>query len=234
MTDEMLFSVLGIKLANTGLTEVEDPTTSISPLSCDYETPCRTPFSDNSSELIENLSSPSECYTDLSYSSLDTSWTDWASTSIPSSSDYLGDLGELDYDLDWCLDKNLNFGLPERTPMCTQGCERFLNLPLPSIEPPHYQQQQQQYEHQQQHQQFFQHDEPLLVLGIDLGSFENNFTNDFNNNQIENNVMLSTSANAALATHDYTSRNLEQPTDDRCFPCTYQGCLKVEYQIFNQ
>jgi len=70
--------------------------------------------------------------------------------------DYLSELGELDSELDWCLEKSWDTGLPERTPLCTEGCEGFLHLP-PLSNP----QQTQQYE------------EPLLVLGIDLRALEN-------------------------------------------------------------
>lgn len=51
---------------------------------------------------------------------------------------------------------------------------------------------------------------------------------DYNNNQMEeDNHLVPSSADVALATHDYTNRSLTQAADDRCFPCTYQGCVKV-------
>lgn len=67
------------------------------------------------------------------------------------------ELSELDSELDWnwCLENSWDSGLPERTPLCTAGCEGFLNLPLSN------------------QQQMPQYDEPLLVLGIDLRSLEN-------------------------------------------------------------
>ncbi|XP_044020128.1 Wilms tumor protein homolog A-like isoform X2 [Aphidius gifuensis] len=242
MTDEMLFSVLGLKMGETGLIESED--TSLSILSNGYD----NNYNDNSSEIIDNISNLSECYTDLSHSSSDGTWTDWSSTNVSSPSDYFGDIGEIDYDLDWCLDNNWNISLPDRTPLCTSGCERFLNLPLTNIDQSQNQnqqilqqqdQQQEQYSHQYDHHhhhhnqypQLFQHDESLIVLGIDLKSLENNIPNDFtnsNNQSGDNNMIISTSANAALATHDYTNRSIEQAAaDERCFPCTYQGCMKV-------
>lgn len=49
---------------------------------------------------------------------------------------------------------------------------------------------------------------------------------DYNNNQIDQSL-LTTAADAALATHDYTNRSFAQAAEDRCFPCTYQGCIKV-------
>ncbi|XP_011504215.1 PREDICTED: Krueppel-like factor 5 isoform X2 [Ceratosolen solmsi marchali] len=58
-----------------------------------------------------------------------------------------------------------------------------------------------------------QFEEPLLVLDIDLRSLQNNLGINL--------------ADAALATHDYTNRNLIHTTEDRCFPCTYEGCTKV-------
>jgi len=68
----------------------------------------------------------------------------------------LSELGELDSELDWCLENNWDSGLPERTPLCTAGCEGFLHLPpLPNS------------------QQTAQYEEPLLVLGIDLCALDN-------------------------------------------------------------
>lgn len=242
MTDEMLFSVLGIKMGETGSIENDD--TSLSILSNGYD----NNYNDNSSEIIDNISNLSECYTDLSHSSSDGTWTDWSSTNVSSPSDYFGDIGEIDYDFDWCLDNNWNISLPDRTPLCTLGCERFLNLPITNIDQsqnqnqqlPQQNQQQEQYSHQyddhhhNQYPQLFQHDESLIVRGIDLKTLENNMLNDFtnNNNQSgDNNMIISTSANAALATHDYTNKSIEQAADERCFPCTYQGCMKVNIYI---
>lgn len=48
---------------------------------------------------------------------------------------------------------------------------------------------------------------------------------DYNNNQLDDSLLISSTA--ALATHDYTNRSLVNASEDRCFPCTYQGCLKV-------
>lgn len=69
----------------------------------------------------------------------------------------LSELSELDPELEWCLERSWNSGLPERTPLCTAGCEGFLHLP-----PLSNSQQMPQYE-------------PLLVLGIDLRALENEF-----------------------------------------------------------
>ncbi|CAD6225394.1 GSCOCG00005657001-RA-CDS [Cotesia congregata] len=205
MTDELLFSVLGLKMDETG--EIA-PTT----LPCDYEIPCslENPEFVELNNFTSSVSDNFEHYTDLNPSSYPTevTWSDY-NPNVSEASPCLSELSELDCELDWCLDKSWDLGLPDRTPMCTPGCERFLHLPPPkaAAEVP-----------------TFQHDEPLLVLGIDLRSLENSM--DFNNNLFESNVMYSASADAALATHDYTNRNLEN-NDDRCFPCTYQGCLKV-------
>ncbi|XP_011315421.1 early growth response protein 2 isoform X2 [Fopius arisanus] len=204
MTDELLFSVLGF---NTDGTEMSS---SYNPLSLpiDYEAAC-TPQSENSEMEIQSPSVDSiECYTDLTYSP-EVPWSDWASANV---TDCLSDLGDLNSELDWCLDKVWSSGLPERTPMCTPGCERFLHLPV--VQP-------------QQSPQCFQPDEPLLVLGIDLRSLESTLNMDFNNNRVGDDF-LSNNADAALATHDYTNRSVETAvTEDRCFPCTYQGCVKV-------
>lgn len=70
----------------------------------------------------------------------------------------LSELSELDSELDWCLERSWDSGLPERTALCTPGCEGFLHLPpLPNP------------------QQTAQYEEPLLVLGIDLRALENEF-----------------------------------------------------------
>jgi len=56
---------------------------------------------------------------------------------------------------------------------------------------------------------------------------------DYNNNQLDDNLLISSAATAALATHDYTNRSLANAAEDRCFPCTYQGCVKVSsFDIF--
>lgn len=68
---------------------------------------------------------------------------------------YLSELGDLDTELEWCLNGDWNFGLPDRTPLCTPGCEGFLHLPLPTPQtapPP---------------------EEPLLLLGIDVRTVDN-------------------------------------------------------------
>ncbi|XP_033224668.1 dendritic arbor reduction protein 1-like isoform X2 [Belonocnema kinseyi] len=195
MTDELLFSVLGLDMNVLNEKQLESPTTSVS---YDYETPCTTPLSDYS-EFTENTltltNSGLECYTDLNYSP-EVQWNDCTTNASTSSN------------------REWNTGLPERTPLCTPGCEGFLHLP-PLPKP----------------QQYFQQEEPLLVLGIDLRALENSLGStiiDYNNNQIEqNHVLLPTSADVALATHDYTNRSLAQAADDRCFPCTYQGCAKI-------
>lgn len=50
---------------------------------------------------------------------------------------------------------------------------------------------------------------------------------DYNNNQLDDDTLIPSAATAALATHDYTNRSLANAAEDRCFPCTYQGCVKV-------
>lgn len=64
-------------------------------------------------------------------------------------------MSALDSELDWCLEKGWNSGLPERTPLCTAGCEGFLHLPLSN------------------QQQTPQCEEPFIVLGIDLRALDN-------------------------------------------------------------
>ncbi|XP_016843584.1 zinc finger protein 836 isoform X3 [Nasonia vitripennis] len=208
MADELLFSALGLDTSPT-FTERHDLSPNSTSFFSDYETPCTTPSSENS-EFHESLENPTsgmqDFYTDSVYSP-EVPWNDWTmNTSAPA-----GELSDLVSDLEWCLDKEWNTGLPVRTPLCTPGCEDFLHLPLPKPQP-----------------QCLQLEEPLLVLGIDLRSIEDNLgtTLDFNNNQSNENLEAST-ADAALATHDYTNRSLAQAAEDRCFPCTYQGCAKV-------
>ncbi|XP_024943503.1 Krueppel-like factor luna isoform X3 [Cephus cinctus] len=209
IADELFFSALGLDM-NGPDTENHLLSPSTSFLPCDHETPCTTPLSENS-EYIDYPTNPIgfsvDCYTNLT-SSPETPWSDWT-TNASTSSSCLSELSELDSELEWCLDKSSNAGLPERTPLCTPGCEGFLHLPLPK---PKTQ---------------LQHDEPLLVLGIDLRALEDSLGMDHNNNQLEESLLLSSAANAALATHDYTNRSLAHAAEDRCFPCTYQGCIKV-------
>ncbi|XP_058789857.1 early growth response protein 1-B-like [Phymastichus coffea] len=224
MADELLFSALGLE-ANFDSPVVvarDDSSPNSASLFSDYEaTPCTTPSSVNS-ELLENLENPAsnaqDFYTDSLYSP-EVSWNEWASNNPPPPED----LSDLMTDLDWCLDKEWNTGLPVRTPLCTPGCEDFLHLQLPKPT-----QQQPQSQQQPQQQQYSQLEEPLLVLGIDLRSLDDNLVMalDFNNNQV-NDSLATNATDVALATHDYTTRNTVQTTDERCFPCTYQGCEKV-------
>ncbi|OAD57471.1 Krueppel-like factor 15 [Eufriesea mexicana] len=240
MTDELLFSALGL----TTDTSVERQLFSINSttFTCDYDaSSCRTPRSDDSETIdghATNIGNTVECYTNLTCP-VKTSWNEWTdNNSTPLSGELsvyrarnkplckdekknsgergtgclseLSELSELDSELEWCLDKSWNSGLPERTPLCTAGCEGFLHLPLPSP------------------QQTFQREEPLWVLGIDLRALDDTLETgriDYNNNQVEENI--SSAAAAALATHDYTNRSLANASEDRCFPCTYQGCVKV-------
>ncbi|XP_012266021.2 Krueppel-like factor luna [Athalia rosae] len=222
MTDELLFSALGLQIEPTSdnlhQQLVSSPT--LTTLSYNYETPCTTPLSEASDPSddynLTTLRETSEYYTNYS-SSPEMLWNEWSCTNGSKSSSgclsELSELSELDSELEWCLDRSWNTGLPERTPLCTPGCEGFLHLPLPP-----------QRQVQQPH---FQHDEPLLVLGIDLRALEDTLGTDHNNNQIDENLLVQSAANAALATHDYTNRNLANAAEDRCFPCTYQGCAKM-------
>ncbi|XP_043277417.1 zinc finger protein GLI2-like isoform X2 [Venturia canescens] len=211
MTDELLFSVLGLTMDSANTSEIFPPTLTTPPY--DYEaTMCRTTSNENPHIFDANIDTnaginETECYTDLTCS-LPMPWSDWT-TSPSLSSSCFSELSELDSELEWCLDRSWNADLPERTPLCTPGCEGFLHLPLPKP------------------QQVFQHDEPLFVLGIDLRALEDTLGTDMNNNQFDGNLLLSNNANDALATHDYTNRNISHAVEDRCFPCTYQGCLKV-------
>nr|XP_034196209.1 Wilms tumor protein homolog isoform X1 [Osmia lignaria] len=213
MTDELLFSALGLT-TDTGVER--QLFTSSNTVSCDYEpSSCRTTPHSDYSETIDshsnNFANPIQCYTDLTCPTK-TSWNEWSDNTSTSLSGCLSELSELDSELEWCLDKSWNSGLPERTPLCTAGCEGFLHLPLPNP------------------QQTFQHEEPLWVLGIDLRALDDTMETsgiDYNNNQVEENLISSAAAAAALATHDYTNRNFANAAEDRCFPCTYQGCVKV-------
>ncbi|CAK9824997.1 Krueppel-like factor 15 [Anthophora retusa] len=214
MTDELLFSALGLT-TDTGV-ERQLFSANTTTLTCNYEaSTCRTTPCSDDSETIEGRASNFtniQCYTDLTYPTK-TAWNEWSdntSTSF-SGTGCVSELSELDSELEWCLDKSWNSGLPERTPLCTAGCEGFLHLPLPNP------------------QQTFQQEEPLWVLGIDLRALDDNLETsriDYNNNQVEENI-ISSAAAAALATHDYTNRSLTNASEDRCFPCTYQGCAKV-------
>lgn len=212
MTDDLLFSTLGLTV-DTGVERQLFSPMKTNPLS-DYEVSSHT-FLGNDSEAHNsdqlNATNPVDCYTDLTCS-LQSSRNDWSTTNIPTSSGCLSELSELDPELEWCLERSWNSGLPERTPLCTAGCEGFLHLP-----PLSNSQQMPQYE-------------PLLVLGIDLRALENEFgtnTIDYNNNQLDDESLIPSAATAALATHDYTNRSLANAAEDRCFPCTYQGCVKV-------
>ena len=204
MTDELLFSALGLT-TDTGV-ERQLFSASTSTLPCDYEaSSCGTTLHSD-----DSVTNSIECYTDLTCPAK-VPWNELANNT-PASSGCLSELSELDLELEWCLDKSWNSGLPERTPLCTAGCEGFLHLPLPNPQ-----------------QQTFQREEPLWVLGIDLRALEDTLDTsgiDYNNNQLEENL-ISSAANAALATHDYTNRSLANAAEDRCFPCTYQGCVKV-------
>ncbi|XP_011175401.1 E3 SUMO-protein ligase EGR2 isoform X2 [Solenopsis invicta] len=212
MTDELLFSALGLTMDSSIERQLFSPTKTN--LLSDYEASCATPLSDDFGMFDNqlNTTNPTDFYTDLS-NSLQSFLSDWSTTNTPTSSGYLSELSELDSELDWCLEKSWDSGLPERTPLCTAGCEGFLHLPpLPNP------------------QQTTQYEEPLLVLGIDLRALDNTLgtnTIDYNNNQLDDSLLISSAATAALATHDYTNRSLANASEDRCFPCTYQGCLKV-------
>ncbi|XP_032683556.1 Krueppel-like factor 7 isoform X2 [Odontomachus brunneus] len=216
MSDELLYSTLGLTMDTGVERQLLSPTTINLPY--DYEVSCET-LSDDfgiiSTARESNIATNSremDCYTDLTYSTKSSSWNDWLPTNTLTSSGCLSELSELDSELDWCLEKSWDSGLPERTPLCTAGCEGFLHLPLPNP------------------QQTPQCEEPLLVLGIDLCALENTLganTIDYNNNQLDNSLLISSAATAALATHDYTNRSLATAAEDRCFPCTYPGCVKV-------
>ncbi|XP_011346737.1 oocyte zinc finger protein XlCOF8.4 isoform X2 [Ooceraea biroi] len=213
MTDELLFSALGLTMDTNVDRQLLSPI-EMNLIPNDHEISCATPLSDDFGIFdgqFNVAANPMDCYTDLTSKS---SWNDWSITNTPTSSGCLSELGELDSELgDWCLERNWDSGLPERTPLCTAGCEGFLHLPpLPNP------------------QQTPQYEEPLLVLGIDLRALENTLaanTIDYNNNQLDDNLLISSAATAALATHDYTNRSLANAAEDRCFPCTYQGCVKV-------
>lgn len=84
MTDELLFSTLGLAMD----TSVERQLPTKMNLPYDYEVSCETPLSDDFG-IIDGQSSlaanPTDCYTDLTYSTK-SSWNDWSSTNTPTSS----------------------------------------------------------------------------------------------------------------------------------------------------
>ena len=87
MTDELLFSALGLDMDILNEKQIQSPTTSFS---YEYETPCTTPLSDysdfsyNSSNTIKNELG---CYTDLTYSP-EVQWNDWKTSASTSSSKF--------------------------------------------------------------------------------------------------------------------------------------------------
>ena len=87
MTDELLFSALGLDMDVLNEKQLESPTASIS---YDYETPCTTPLSDYS-EFTDNSLNVSNnglaCYTDLTYSP-EVQWNDWTTSASTSSSKF--------------------------------------------------------------------------------------------------------------------------------------------------
>ncbi|XP_020284465.1 early growth response protein 2-like isoform X2 [Pseudomyrmex gracilis] len=217
MADELLFSAFGLT-TDTSERQLFFQNTNLSNY-CEIPTMCATCPLNNDFEMLDTqlnmTSNPMDFYQDLN-SSLQSSWDDWSTTNTPnSSSGCWNEQNELDSELEelgWCLGKFGDCSLPEKTPLCTAGCERFLHLSSsqPNPQP--------------------QHEESLLVLGVDLRSLENTLdanTIDCNNNRLDDDLLISPAATAALATHDYTNRSLGNAAEDRCFPCTYQGCLKV-------
>ncbi|KAL7297335.1 hypothetical protein TKK_0009728 [Trichogramma kaykai] len=230
MAEEFLFSALGIE-PSPSFSERHDlsPVNSSSFFS-DYEsTPCTTPSSENS-EFLEHLrdslsmdaAQSRDFYTD-SVCSPEVTWNDLTANNSP-----IADLDDLVSDLEWCMDKEWNAGLPMRTPLCTAGCEDFLHLPA-------LESSQQPTQEQQTPQAYFVQEEPLLILDVDLcRSFDdnplsNNNILDFNNNRSKDETSIG-SSDTALATHDYADRGpvvAQIVGDERCFPCSYQGCAKV-------
>ncbi|XP_014210461.1 dendritic arbor reduction protein 1-like isoform X2 [Copidosoma floridanum] len=206
MADELLFSALGLETSTPQL-DAESLGSSPSSFLSEYETPC-TPSSGSSESLETNLTTipgVHDFYSDSSSPELP--WNDWSAGTFS-----FIDFNELVPELDWWTDGDCGgASLPVRTPLCTPGCEDFLYLPIPAKAS------QQQLE------------EPLLVLGVDRRPLDDNFvmTQDVN-------YQLATSdgsADVALATHDYSHRETptapSPATEERCFPCTYQGCSKV-------
>lgn len=87
MTEELLFSALGLNMDVLNEKPLQSPTTSFS---YEYETPCKTPLSDYS-ELTENsftlMNNRIECYTDMTYSP-EVQWSNWSTNTFTSSSKY--------------------------------------------------------------------------------------------------------------------------------------------------
>lgn len=85
MTDELLFSALGLDMDVLNEKQSQSPTTSFS---YEYETSCTTPLSDYS-EFTENsftlTNNGLECYTDLTYSP-EVQWSDWSTKTLTPSS----------------------------------------------------------------------------------------------------------------------------------------------------
>ena len=89
MTDELLFSVLGLRMESTNTSELVPPT--LATPACDYET-CRASQSENY-EVGDNLlasrtTNTVECYTDLTCSP-EVPWSDWTTNTSTSSGNYL-------------------------------------------------------------------------------------------------------------------------------------------------
>ncbi|KAJ8674404.1 hypothetical protein QAD02_005666 [Eretmocerus hayati] len=234
MADELLLSALCLPVGSSPAFSESSQGWSPAPDSTgfhsDYETPCTTPPS-NTVDFFDSLDNSTiggnsqDLYTN-SVRSPSVAWNEWTSyTETPLQKD----LSELVSELDWCVGDEWNNGLPVKTPLCTSGCDEFLHLPM---------------SHNSHSQQLSHHqcslqtqEEPMFVLGIDLKTLGDDFpvnTLDPNNNryhQHREDLVTTNPAEAALATHDYTNRddvyNQQQVSEERCFPCTYQGCLKV-------
>lgn len=83
MTDELLFSALGLTMDTSIERQLFSPTN----LPNDYEVSCATPFNDDFGILDGqlNVTNPTDCYTDLTCSP-QSSWNDWSTTNTPTSS----------------------------------------------------------------------------------------------------------------------------------------------------
>lgn len=83
MTDELLFSALGLTMDTSIERQLFSPTKTNLPN--DYEVSCTTSLNDDfgifDSQL--NMTNPMDCYTDLTCSP---SWNDWSITNTPTSS----------------------------------------------------------------------------------------------------------------------------------------------------
>jgi len=83
MTDELLFSALGMTMDTSIERQLFSPTKTNLP--SDYEVSCTTPLNDfGIFDNQLNMINSTDCYTDLTCSP-QSSWNDWSTTNTPTS-----------------------------------------------------------------------------------------------------------------------------------------------------